>query len=75
MGQRAVELEHVDDPSTGTVIGTAIAVHGVLGPGRLESAYQVCLVHELTKRGHAVQREVASPVEYDGFPASHVARS
>jgi GxxExxY protein len=66
MGPRAVELEHVDDPATGAVIGAAIAVHRVLGPGLLESAYQACLAHELLKRGHAVRREVALPVEYDG---------
>jgi GxxExxY protein len=33
----------------------------------LESAYQVCLAHELRKRGLAVRREVLTPVQYDGL--------
>jgi GxxExxY protein len=37
----------------------------VLGPGLLESAYQVCLIHELRKRGMHIEAEV--PVIYDGI--------
>jgi GxxExxY protein len=32
------------------IIGTAIKVHSVVGPGLLESAYAACLVYELEKR-------------------------
>jgi len=35
------------DPFTGTIIGCAIEVHRVLGPGLLESTYQQCLAREL----------------------------
>jgi len=41
-------------------------VHRALGPGLLESAYQVCLAHELTLRGIAFEQEKALPVEYKG---------
>ena len=41
-------------------------VHSVLGPGLLESAYQVCLAYELRKRGLAARREVLVRVQYDG---------
>ena len=41
-------------------------VHSVLGPGLLESAYQVCLVHELRKRGFEVASQVGLPVIFDG---------
>ena len=41
-------------------------VHSILGPGLLEHAYRVCLVHELRKRGLRVQTEVAVPIVYDG---------
>lgn len=58
--------DFVDDPVTRAVIGAAIAVHRVLGPGLLESAYQVCLAHELGKRHVEFQREVALPVDYEG---------
>ena len=47
------------------IVDAAYVVHSTLGPGLLESVYQVCLVHELTKRGLAVQRQVSLPVIYD----------
>src|SRR3954470_24388497 len=52
---------------SGQIVDAAIKVHSVLGPGLLESAYQVCLAHELRKRGLAVRREVLMPVTYDGI--------
>jgi GxxExxY protein len=51
---------------TETVIGAAMKVHTALGPGLLESAYEVCLCHELVKSGYSVQRQVPLPVLYDG---------
>ena len=38
----------MDDAVSRVVIGAAIEVHWHLGPGLLESAYQACLVHQLT---------------------------
>ncbi len=49
---------------TRQIIGAAIEVHQHLGPGLLESAYESCLVHELTERGLTVQRQVNVPVRY-----------
>jgi GxxExxY protein len=51
---------------TGQVVDAAIRVHSVLGPGLLERAYQVCLAHELGKRGVEVRAEVPVPVRYEG---------
>jgi GxxExxY protein len=48
------------------VVDSAIEVHRQLGPGLLESAYQTCLAHELTKRGLRVACEVVLPIVYDG---------
>jgi GxxExxY protein len=48
------------------ILGATIRVHTVLGPGLLESAYEVCLQHELTKLGLDVQRQQALPIVYDG---------
>ncbi len=50
-----------------TVIGCAIKVHKTLGPGLLESTYEVCLVHELNKAGLKVRSQLALPVVYDGI--------
>ena len=49
------------------ITGCAITVHKALGPGLLESVYQKCLTHELTKRGYAVAQQLTIPVNYDGL--------
>ena len=49
------------------VVDAAFAVHSALGPGLLESVYEACLAHELTKRGVKVQQQVVLPVLYDGI--------
>jgi GxxExxY protein len=49
------------------VVDAAYFVHRALGPGLLESVYEVCLVHELAKRGLKVERQVTLPVIYDGI--------
>ena len=48
------------------VIGAAIEVHRHLGPGLLESAYELALTHELRLRGVPVLRQVTLPVTYKG---------
>lgn len=50
---------------TETIIGAAIQVHRVLGPGLLESAYTACLAYELTKRGLAVDQQKPVPLVYE----------
>ena len=51
---------------TGEIISAAIEVHRVLGPGLLESAYEVCLCEELGSRGLECDRQVILPVAYKG---------
>ncbi len=51
---------------TEQVIGAAIEVHRELGPGLLESAYRMCLVHELYLRGIQCRTEVDLPLQYKG---------
>lgn len=48
------------------VIGAAIEVHRVLGPGLLESTYEACLAHELQCRTIRYARQVVLPVLYKG---------
>lgn len=50
--------------ATAQIIASAIDVHRALGPGLLESAYEACLVYELTQRGLYFQRQSALPVVY-----------
>src|SRR5438270_4841755 len=51
---------------TEQIIGAAIEVHRVLGPGLLESAYEECLCRELGLRALPFKRQVDLPVEYKG---------
>jgi GxxExxY protein len=48
------------------IIGAAYHVHSELGPGLLESTYEICLEHELIKRGFSVERQKSLPIKYDG---------
>ena len=52
---------------TGRILGAAFRVHTVLGPGLLESVYEVALAHELRKAGLLVATQVEMPVAYDGI--------
>ncbi len=58
---------------THEVIGSAIEVHRELGPGLLESAYQVCLAEELSTRNIPFRQKVGLPVNYKGrqLPAGY----
>lgn len=57
------------------IIGAAIKVHSVVGPGLLESAYEVCLVYELEKLGFRVARQTALPLRYGGLVVDIAYRS
>jgi len=48
------------------VLDCAFSVHRGLGPGLLESVYEACLCHELSKRGILHHRQLVLPVHYDG---------
>lgn len=46
------------------IIGLAIQVHKILGPGLLESVYKECLFHEIAAAGYFVEKEKSLPVVY-----------
>jgi GxxExxY protein len=51
---------------TGEIIGSAIEVHKILGPGLLEAVYEECLCRELETRSIAVDRQREVPIKYKG---------
>jgi GxxExxY protein len=57
--ERALRLSH-------DVIGAAIEVHRLIGPGLLESIYETALSKELALRGVSCERQVRVPVSYKG---------
>lgn len=48
------------------IVDSAFKIHTTLGPGLLESVYEVVLVHELELRGLEVVYQQAIPVVYEG---------
>lgn len=52
---------------TGAIIGAAIEVHKILGPGLLESIYEECVCVELSKKRIPVERQKEVKVEYKGL--------
>ena len=55
-----------DDIGT-AVVDAAVHIHRELGPGLLESVYEVVLAHELRGKGLRVDRQSSIPVEYHGL--------
>ncbi len=49
------------------IIASAMKVHTALGPGLLESAYEMCLQYELEKQGLPVRRQVLIPIRYENL--------
>ncbi len=52
------------DELSNRIIGAAIEVHKVLGPGLLESSYEQCLCHELYLRSISFERQKELPIVY-----------
>jgi GxxExxY protein len=56
------------------VVGAAMEVHRVLGPGFLEAVYEAALAHELSQRGIGFERQKRLPVHYmDQLAGEYVA--
>lgn len=60
------ELKDCDDELIADVLDAAFRVHRELGPGLLESVYELALVIELAEAGITAQRQAEIPVYYHG---------
>ena len=58
-------LSHLNELSS-KIIGAALEVHKELGPGLLESVYEACLCHELSKQNVSFDSQVDLPIIYKG---------
>ncbi len=56
---------------TEKIIGCAIDVHKILGPGLLESAYEECLCYELKQQGLNFERQIPFKIEYKAIQIDH----
>jgi len=55
-----------DDPVTREIIGAAIEVHKLMGPGLLESIYEECLCREFNLRKIESSDKYLFPLKYKG---------
>ena len=49
------------------IVDTAVKIHRDLGPGLLQSVYEIILSHKLRSSGLSVERQVRVPIEYEGI--------
>ena len=61
-----LELDMTENEAAKQIVDAAFQVHTALGPGLLESVYEVVLAYELEQRGFQVVRQQAIPVVYRG---------
>ena len=62
--QRSTEGSFVNDALTEKIIGAAIEVHRILGPGLLESVYEQALCYEFDLRGIRYLRQAQVEMIY-----------
>lgn len=55
------------DEITGQIVDAAVKLHTKLGPGLLESVYELVLARELVRRGLNVERQVPVSFDFDGI--------
>src|SRR6267143_3092183 len=63
MNRRGAETPR-ENQVTEKIIGCAIEIHKILGPGLLESAYEECLCFELSQCNFSFQRQLPLPLKY-----------
>lgn len=60
-----ITQKYINDVSY-TIIGCAIEVHKHLGPGLLESVYEMCFIDEMRQAGLSVKSQLVVPIHYKG---------
>lgn len=66
MDLKVIEKEK-QDFITGQILDASIEVHRHLGPGLLESTYEICLMKEFQIRGIEAKKQVRLPIRYKEF--------
>ena len=65
-GTKSPRISEVDEIAS-EIVDAAFKVHQALGPGLLESVYEVCLAHELQQRNLTFERQISLPIIYEGL--------
>jgi GxxExxY protein len=67
-------ISQIEERIATEIVDAAFKVHKNLGPGLIESVYEVCFCHELSKRNLSFQRQVMIPIIYDGVTLAETLR-
>lgn len=59
-------MEYLEDDIGRHIVDAAVSVHRELGPGLLETVYEVVLADELRRRGYQVERQIQVAITYCG---------
>jgi GxxExxY protein len=62
-----IEANPGQNEITGEIVDTAYKLHRALGPGLLESIYELVLMRDLERRGMRAARQIPVSFEYDGL--------
>jgi GxxExxY protein len=65
---------NITNQPTESIIGSAIEVHRRIGPGLLESSYELCLEREFILRKIPYKRQVKIPLTYKGIELEYTYR-
>lgn len=60
-------LSDYEEDLAGKIVNAAYNVHSKLGPGLIESIYETCFCHELSKAGLNFKRQILLPIIYDSI--------
>lgn len=60
-------MQKETDEITGAIVDSSLKIHRELGPGLLESVYEVVLARDLIRRGFQVERQLKVEFDYDGM--------
>lgn len=63
-----IDLSLPENKITQELMDCFLRIHKIMGPGLLESIYEECLCHEMTRRNLAFERQKELPLTYDGTP-------
>ena len=67
MSKEFIPLSPREEEIASAIVDSAYEVHRFLGVGLLESVYEPCFVHALSKRGFQSRRQVIVPIIFDGL--------
>lgn len=71
----AKETKLNENQITAQILNVAFELHTKLGPGLLESAYEIILAHELRSRGFRIERQKPIPIIYNGVQLEEAFRA